>query len=79
MFQGEINPSAPPIRPELEAWLPFDPWRNPAFIDGMTVTFDFEGLGVAKNKSNFSVGRKVEIERIKLYGRRRFHRHSKSI
>ena len=52
-FQGEINPTMPPIRPELEAWLPFDPWRNPAFIDGMTVTLDFEGLGIAKNKATF--------------------------
>ena len=52
-FQCEIDPASPPLRPELEAWLPFDPWRNPAFIEGMTVTFDFEGLGVAKNKATF--------------------------
>ena len=52
-FQCEINPSARTLRPEFEAWLPFDPWRNPAFISGMTVTFDFEGLGLAKNKATF--------------------------
>ena len=52
-FQGEINPSAPPIRPELEAWLPFDPWCNPAFVEGMTVSFDFRTLGIAKNQATF--------------------------
>ena len=55
IFMKELDSDYPEIRQEFRPWLPFDPWRNQAFIDGACIEFDFDGLGIGGGRQLFLV------------------------